>query len=161
MCRFHVPVCVLNSFRCVWLFVTPWTAAHQVPLPMGILQARILEWGAIPFSRGSFWHKDWTRVSCISYIGRWILYHCTTWEAQLVSQGRGNWWQGNKKTGKVFPKHLSGSLDFCLGMCTSKGSLLFMKMGFMSEMWSVDKLLVANPGDLSRAYGTLAFSSCS
>ena len=127
----------------------------------GIFQARIVEWVAISYSRGLSWPRDRTRVFCISYIGRWILYHCTTWEAQLVSQGRGNWWQGNKKTGKVFPKHLSGSLDFCLGMCTSKGSLLFMKMGFMSEMWSVDKLLVANPGDLSRAYGTLAFSSCS
>ena len=32
----------------------------------GILQARILEWVAIFFSRGSFWPKDWTHVSCIS-----------------------------------------------------------------------------------------------
>ena len=30
----------------------------------GILQARILEWVAIPFSKGSFWSRDWTRVSC-------------------------------------------------------------------------------------------------
>ena len=29
------------------LFATPWTVAHQVPLPMGILQARILEWVAL------------------------------------------------------------------------------------------------------------------
>ena len=28
----------------------PWTVAHQVPLSMGILQVRILEWVAIPFS---------------------------------------------------------------------------------------------------------------
>ena len=34
----------------------------------GILQARILEWIAIPFSRGSSWAKDWTQVSCI--VGR-------------------------------------------------------------------------------------------
>ena len=33
--------------------VTPWTVAHQAPLSHGILQARILEWVAIPFSRGS------------------------------------------------------------------------------------------------------------
>ena len=32
----------------------------------GILQARILEWVAIPFSRGSFLPKDPTRVSCIA-----------------------------------------------------------------------------------------------
>ena len=30
----------------------------------GILQARILEWVTIFFSRGSSWSKDWTRVSC-------------------------------------------------------------------------------------------------
>ena len=32
----------------------------------GILQARILEWIAIPFSRGSYRHRDWTWVSCIA-----------------------------------------------------------------------------------------------
>ena len=31
----------------------PWTIAHQAPLSMEILQARILEWVAMPFSRGS------------------------------------------------------------------------------------------------------------
>ena len=31
-----------------------------------ILQARILEWVAIPFSKGSSWPRDWTRVSCIA-----------------------------------------------------------------------------------------------
>ena len=30
-----------------------------------ILQARILEWIAIFFSRGSSWPRDWTHVSCI------------------------------------------------------------------------------------------------
>ena len=29
---------------------TPWTVAYRAPLSMGILQARILEWVAIPFS---------------------------------------------------------------------------------------------------------------
>ena len=32
---------------------TPWTVAHQAPLSMGILQTRILEWIAMPSSRGS------------------------------------------------------------------------------------------------------------
>ena len=31
----------------------------------GILQARVLEWGAISFPRGSSWPRDWTQVSCI------------------------------------------------------------------------------------------------
>ena len=35
----------------VQLFVTPWTVARQASLSMGILQARVLEWVAISFSR--------------------------------------------------------------------------------------------------------------
>ena len=46
-------------------------------------QGRILELVAISYSRGSFWPRDQNSVSCISCIGRQILYHCTTWEAQL------------------------------------------------------------------------------
>ena len=45
----------------------------------GILQARILQWAAISFSEGSSWPRDRTHISCVSCIGRWILYHCTTW----------------------------------------------------------------------------------
>ena len=33
---------------------------------MGILQAKILEWVAMPFSRGSFQPRDRTQVSCIT-----------------------------------------------------------------------------------------------
>ena len=43
----------------VWLFVTPGTT-H------GILQAKILEWVAIPFSSGSSWLRDWIWVSLIA-----------------------------------------------------------------------------------------------
>ena len=35
------------------IFATPWTVARQAPLSMGILQARTLEWVAMPSSRGS------------------------------------------------------------------------------------------------------------
>ena len=45
---------------------TPWTVAHQAPLSMGILQARILEWVARPSSRGSSLPRDQTQVSCIA-----------------------------------------------------------------------------------------------
>ena len=41
----------------------------------GILQARILERVAISFSRGSSQPRDWTHNSCISGIGRQVLYH--------------------------------------------------------------------------------------
>ena len=42
---------------------TPWTVAHQAPLSMGILWARILEWVAMPSSRGSSKPRDWSQVS--------------------------------------------------------------------------------------------------
>ena len=45
---------------------TPCTLACQASLSMGILQARILEWVAICFSRGSSQPRDWTWVSCIA-----------------------------------------------------------------------------------------------
>ena len=44
---------MLSHFSSVQLFVTTWTATLQAPLSMGILQARILEWVAMPSSRGS------------------------------------------------------------------------------------------------------------
>ena len=59
-------VCCAESLSCVQLFVTPWTVACQVPLFMGILQVRILEWIAMPFSRGSSQPRDQTQVSCIA-----------------------------------------------------------------------------------------------
>ena len=37
-----------------------------VPLVHGILQARRLEWVAIPFSRGTSQPRDWAQVSCIA-----------------------------------------------------------------------------------------------
>ena len=37
-----------------------------------ILQARILEWVAMPSSRGSSRPRDRTHISCISCIGRWV-----------------------------------------------------------------------------------------
>jgi len=46
--------------------VTPQAIAHQVPLSIGILQARILEWVAMPSSRGSSQPRDQTQVSGIA-----------------------------------------------------------------------------------------------
>ena len=66
---------VLSCFSHVRLFVTPWTVAHRAPLSMGIFQARILEWVAAPFSRGSSRPRDQTHISYISCTGRRVLYH--------------------------------------------------------------------------------------
>ena len=48
-----------KSLSCIRLFVTPW-------IMHGILWAKILEWVAFPFSRGSFQSRVQTQVSCIA-----------------------------------------------------------------------------------------------
>ena len=73
--RPYCPCCVLSR---VPLFVTPRTVAHQAPLSMRILQARILDWIAMPSSRGSSQPRDRTQVSCIA--GRFFTW--ATREAQ-------------------------------------------------------------------------------
>ena len=55
----------------------PGSSVHEVSW------ARILEWVTISF-RGSTQPRDWTRVSCISCIGRQILYHWAPWASQGV-----------------------------------------------------------------------------
>ena len=59
----------------------------------GILQARTLEWGAVPSPRGSSRPRDWTRisyVSCISWqvpqLNRWIFLNLKVvlWENTLL-----------------------------------------------------------------------------
>ena len=50
-------------------------ARYQAPLSMEILQARMLQRGAISYSRGSSRLRDQTGVSSGSRIGRQVLYH--------------------------------------------------------------------------------------
>ena len=50
----------------------------------GVLQARILEWVAFPFSRGSSQARDWTQVSCIA--GRFF----TSWATREAQE----YWSG-------------------------------------------------------------------
>ena len=42
----------------------------------GIFQTRTLKQVAISYSRELSWTRDWTWVSCVSWTGMWILYHC-------------------------------------------------------------------------------------
>ena len=65
-------VVVVQSLSHVKLFCHPMNCSPPGFPVRGISQARILEWIAIPFSRGSSQPRDRTHVSCI---GRWILYN--------------------------------------------------------------------------------------
>ena len=68
--------CLLNF---VWL-CDPMDCSLPGSSVLRIFQARILKWVATSYPRGS-WPRGQTWVSCVSCIGRRILYHCTTWEA--------------------------------------------------------------------------------
>ena len=50
----------------------------------GIFQARILQWAAISFSRGSSQPRDQTHISSISCAGRQI-HHWATWEVPHIT----------------------------------------------------------------------------
>ena len=59
-------VCISVKSLKSCLFLTPWTVACQAPLSIGTLQERILEWVAMPSSRGSSQPRDRTQVSQIA-----------------------------------------------------------------------------------------------
>ena len=63
---------VLSRVR---LFTTPWTGVHQASLPMGFSRQESWSWLSFPITRGSPQPRNPTRISCISYTGRWIFYH--------------------------------------------------------------------------------------
>ena len=69
----------------VQLFVTPMDCSPLGYSVHGILQARILEWVAMPFSGGSSQPRDQTWVSCVAgkFFTIWV-----TWEAH---QGSPQW----------------------------------------------------------------------
>ena len=82
-------VCVLHVQLCLTLcdpMDPPDSSDH------GIFQARILEWVASSYARGSSRPRDRAHVSCISFIGRGIRYYCATWEIIVFSiKGRTCW----------------------------------------------------------------------
>ena len=47
--------CVLSRFSSVWLFVTPWTVAHQAPLSMGF--SRQEYWSGLPCPPPGYLHN--------------------------------------------------------------------------------------------------------
>ena len=70
----------------------------------GILHARIPECVAISVSRGSPQPRDQTPISCVSCIGRWILYHLShQWSPQTEPMPGG----GRDQTrGLIHAKHV-------------------------------------------------------
>ena len=62
----------------------PWTVDSQAPLSMGF--SRKEYWNRLPFPPPGDLPdlRDRTCTSCVSCIGRQILYHCATWDALVT-----------------------------------------------------------------------------
>ena len=65
---------------CVWLFVSPWTVAHQAPLSIEFTRQEY--WSELPFATPGDLPNPGIEP-CISYTGRQI-HRCATWEAQAL-----------------------------------------------------------------------------
>ena len=115
-------VCSAQWLNQVQFFVTPWTVAHQASLSVGILQARILEWGCHPLLQGIFPTQGSNPglPHC-----RWILYclshqespRIPEWGAYPISRGSS---QHRNQTGAscicrqiLYQLSYQGSLDYC------------------------------------------------
>ena len=75
--------CKWKSLSHVWLFMTPY----------GILQARILEWVAFPFSKGPSQPRDWIQVSRIAggFLTSWTTRGRPKWDLELHNPRWGLW----------------------------------------------------------------------
>ena len=80
----------------------------------GILQARVLEWVAMPSSRGSSQARGWTHNYYVSCIGRWVLYHSCHLESpkkihRTPSNSEGTWHSTAAPTVHARPYSFLGS----------------------------------------------------
>ena len=123
----------------------------------GISQAKILELVAISYSRGSSQSRDWTCVSCI---GRPILYHRAPWEdpqshihilishtATLrgwigtakrqmgISILKHGGWRSARAPAKLFESHAFSYKDQIRGEGVSKKLLMTEKVEIASMGW--------------------------
>ena len=81
LCCSEIITALFVIWLCVWVSQLCLTLCDPMDCSLsdfsshGILQARVLEWFAISFSRGSSWPKDWTQVSFIA--GRFFIINST------------------------------------------------------------------------------------
>ena len=94
--------CMLSH---VWLFVTPWTVAHQVPLSVEF--SRQEYWSRLPFPSPGDLPNSEVACPCISCIGRWVFNHWATMDAAFWAlKGSKNMWElvrGRERTKMLCP----------------------------------------------------------
>ena len=82
-----IPACLCaKSLQLCLTLCNPMDCSPSGSSVHGTSQARILEWVAISYFRGSSQPRDRTRVSNISCIARQVLTTSATWEAPIGTQ---------------------------------------------------------------------------
>ena len=112
---------------------------HSIPVSSvhGIFQARVLEWVAISFSRGSYWPRDRTRVSHIA--GR----RFTIWATREATRSQG---------------HIN-KYSYCLKTAIIPGSVIVSDLLFSEEDGRLIRMeLIQGHRDSSSFVGPWAFS---
>ena len=87
----------------------PGSSVHEIS------QARILEWVAISFSKGSSWPRDWTCVSCI---GRRILHAEPPGKSIWVVTGQWFWTEREERF-YTYPRNFPGGSDAKESACSA------------------------------------------
>ena len=111
-----------QSLSHVWL-CDPMDCSPPGSSVQGILLARILEQLAIFHSKVSSWPRNQTGISCVSWIGKIILYHCATWISVDVN---------------IFLILLGFSIFCCFWTSTSYCWKLIFLVWFSSSFFPVD-----------------------
>ena len=129
-------VCVLITQSCTTLSKSkdcspPGSSVH------GILQARILEWVSMPFSRGSSQPRDWTQVSHIA--DRFF----TMWAIQNTGKfGKINFFrtlETTKSTLELTKKHLLKKTN-CLSWEQTLWHLIYsISLSIFLALWQLEK----------------------
>ena len=109
----------------------------------GILQAGILEWVATSYSWVSSQPKDQTQLSCISCIGRQILYRWASGEAltsAFAVEGR-KWGVVSQSLVKQgCPCHHPGRHSLCLLLVDVEGRLISLEWGVRrANLWQMER----------------------
>ena len=130
--------CCVQLLSQVWFFLDSMDCSPPGSSVHGIFQARIIEWVATSYSRGSSWSRDQTHISCISCIGRQILYRYATW----------------------YPKHKQSEektdeLEFIKikNVCASEDTIKKVKKNRTSLEVQWLRLHTSNAGDMGSIHG--------
>ena len=111
----------------------------------GILQARILEWTAVPFSRGYSQPRDWTQVSLI--VGRFF----TSWATRITLKFNVNLW-GIVSLLRCEKKEIR-KMDIEILYTTCQGATLFSHIELIPLLKT--NLLFYGPSDQNGSYSSI------